>query len=156
MQYLEEYLINGEKDDLSLRRFCPTDFASSLKTPVQCPFLGCGFNTSSGEEMTAHQSLFRHPGWNRYCFVPTGSAKSWCCSAESCDAAFLKWDQLYKHLQSHSKPFGCPACPFRTDRPRRLKEHQEKTGHPASLTTSGHWTRVQASDVLRVATIKEE
>ena len=55
----------GERRPL-LETIFPTDCATTLSTPVQCPFLGSGFDTSSSEEMTAHQCLLRHPRWDRY------------------------------------------------------------------------------------------
>lgn len=62
--------------------------------------------------------------------------KGWLCSAEGCGEEFCKWDHLYKHLQSHSKPLACPVCHYRTDRPKRLASHRKKAGHEETITVS--------------------
>lgn len=54
----------GERRRL-LETIFPTDCATTLSTPVQCPFLSFGFDTTSGE-VTAHKCLLRHPRWDRY------------------------------------------------------------------------------------------
>ena len=133
-------------EDLIIRRFSPLDYAIKLTKEVECPFVGCGFQTKSGLEMMNHQKLSKHPGSNRYdCGNKT--SKPWRCSLRTCHRAFATWDGCYKHMQSHSKPLACPVCDFRSARLPRLQKHL-KLQHPNAKIPEGHWSRKAGSKIL--------
>ena len=79
--------------------------------------------------------------------------KQWVCSKDGCGSAFSKWDNLYKHMLSHSKPLGCPACHFRTERPARLKKHQVESHEMKPAEKTGHWNKKVGRTLRTVSTV---
>lgn len=117
-----------------LRRFSPLDYAVELTGPVNCPFAGCVFSTERGVEMSHHQETSAHPGWHR--LGGRAGERSWLCSFQGCGSSFFKWNNLYNHMMSHSKPLSCPECPFRTARGTRLRQHRKKPSRMSISATS--------------------
>ena len=138
-------------NDLALGRFSPMDYGQPLTEAVICPYSGCPFSTGDREAMKRHQQEnSRHPGWGRYEVKP--KEKKWICPKEVCGASFLARDHLYRHMMVHSRPLGCPICPFRAAKSTRLKKHMEENGHHSATKADGshaHWKRKRGSSVLK-------
>ena len=126
-----------------------TDLVQPFTKAVICPYSGCAFSTGDGEAMKRHQQETRHPGWGRYEEKPID--KKWICPKEVCGASFLAWDHLYRDMMVHSRPLGCPVCPFRAAKSTRLKRHMKESGHDSATKAdeSLHWKRKRASSVLK-------
>ena len=138
------------ENDLALRRFSPVDYGQPLTEAVICPYNGCPFSTGDGEAMKRHQQETRHPGWGRYNERPV--EKKWICPKEVCGASFLAWDHLYRHMMVHSRPLGCPVCPFRAAKSTCLKRHMKDMGHDTGTKADDsdvHWKRKRGSSVLK-------
>ena len=96
--------------------------------------------------MKRHQQENRHPGWVRYNERPV--EKKWICPKEVCGASFLAWDHLYRHMMVHSRPLGCPVCPFRAAKSTLLNKHMVESGHhSATKADRSHWKRKRGSSV---------
>ena len=138
------------QNDLALRRFSPVDYGQPLTEAVVCPYSGCPFSTGDGEAMKRHQQENRHPGWGWYNDWPV--EKKWICPKEVCGASFLAWDHLYRHMMVHSRPLGCPVCPFRAAKSTCLKRHMKDMGHDTATKADDsnvHWKRKRGSSVLK-------
>lgn len=130
-----------------LRRFSPLDYAVELTGPVNCPFAGCVFSTERGVEMSHHQETSAHPGWHR--LGGRAAERSWLCSFQGCGNSFFKWNNLYNHMMSHSKPLSCPECPFRTARGTRLRQHIEKNHPGCQSAPRRHFSKQSGSKFLK-------
>lgn len=146
LTYLEGLKTAGATD-LVLRRFSPLDYAVELTGPVNCPFAGCVFSTERGVEMSHHQETSAHPGWHR--LGGRAGERSWLCSFQGCGSSFFKWDNLYHHMMSHSKPLSCPECPFRTARGTRLRQHIEKNHPGCQSAPRRHFSKQSGSKFLK-------
>ena len=126
-----------------------TDLVQPFMEAVICPYSGCAFSTGDGEAMKRHQQETRHPGWGRYEEKPID--KKWISPKEVCGASFLAWDHLYRDMMVHSRPLGCPVCPFRAAKSTRLKRHMKESGRDSATKAdeSLHWKRKRASSVLK-------
>ena len=126
------------------------DYGQPLTEAVIFPYSGCPFFTGDREAMKSHQQDTRHPGWRRYTDRPV--KKNWICPKEIRGASFLAWDHLYRHMMVHSRPLGCPVCPFRAVNSTRLKKHMEESGHDSATKADEshvHWKRKRGSSVLK-------
>ena len=146
---VEEYLLKYAKtytDDLTLRRYSAVDALDPLPPVVTCPYQHCTFGPTRGVDMVNHQRTAKHPGFDRY--SPGNLAKNWLCPQSTCCHYFNTWNELYLHMQCHTKPLQCVACEYRTGKKSNLTKHCRNVHPGVSLPNVGHWSR-RGSSILR-------
>ena len=132
--HIMEYLARHEAcKDAGLRRFMgkPSDSGE-----VSCPFRGCSVVCSYAGQMRDHQTTVKHPRWNKN--MPPLDIST--CHCETCGKDFFNWGVLYKHLNTHSKPFQCQECPYQVASMGRLRKHCTSM-HGIDLPRATHWQK---------------
>ena len=124
---------NGPSQENALRRFSYVPYDEPLTSTVGCSYEGCNFEAKLVEEMVQHLSTTKHPGF----LPPEPATKSWVCG--KCHKTYEKWNILYVHLATHSLPYSCEHCAYKTSRLFRLKQHAQKE-HGHVIEQPDHWS----------------
>ena len=116
---MKDYLNNLRPQEDALRRFSFVSYTEPMPNSVQCSHDDCNFEATKIEEMTNHQSDIRHPGWGS--ISSEQGKKSWVCG--KCASRFVRWGILYVHLATHSLPYPCDQCDYKTGRLARFENN---------------------------------
>ncbi|KAL9971808.1 hypothetical protein ACROYT_G018017 [Oculina patagonica] len=99
LQYLEHH-----PQSEPLGRYTPIAVNQPMSEYVECCYATCSFSCRTIQEMQAHQTHAKHPGFMRK-DARDEHFTNWVCPA--CGKQFRVWGNLSQHMRVHSKPFSC-------------------------------------------------